>query len=430
MGTIGMGQFLGLGAGRSCGRSCPSGLMAQMLLQGIMQMMMQLMMQTLSQSMAGGCFSPGTNPAFGSCGGSPFDSYGGSPLDGCRPATSQHGFNPCRDFLGGGCSQNHANSGTAPGLPGPERLPGSSPISGAYATQTVGGRASMKEGVLQLKDPRTGEVLGNYQFRNGGHGRGAIPYGEYEVSNGRRRSDVSSMAVGGYGYSFDLTQKGQASGCADDPRYRDQRELLRIHPDGGSAGTMGCIGIVGGPEVQRDFFTKAKALQDKYGGKFSLSFQEATSENQGAASPDQQAAASEIGQWARQLPAPLRQHAGSFALHGEKYGVDPRFLAAISMLETGNGTSRAFRNKNNAMGVSNSRGPIAFASVDASIERMARVLSRPDGPYAGRHTINQIASVYCPVGAGNDVNGTNHHWPRMVSRFYASLGGDPGAAVM
>lgn len=136
------------------------------------------------------------------------------------------------------------------------------------------------------------------------------------------------------------------------------------------------------------------------------------------------------GDWAARLPGPLQRHAGAFQHYGSKYGVDPKFLAAISMLETGQGTSKAFRYKNNAMGVSNRSGPIAFGSVDASIERMARVLAKKDGPYAGRKTIGQIASVYCPVGAGNDVNGTNHHWPSMVSKFYTRLGGNPRSAVM
>jgi mannosyl-glycoprotein endo-beta-N-acetylglucosaminidase len=135
------------------------------------------------------------------------------------------------------------------------------------------------------------------------------------------------------------------------------------------------------------------------------------------------------GNWGGRLPGPLQQHSGAFEHYGQKYGVDPKFLAAISMLETGSGTSSAFRNKNNAMGVSNSSGPIAFGSVDQSIERMARVLAKRDGPYAGRQTIGQIAGVYCPVGAGNDVNGTNHHWPSMVSKFYSQLGGNPSAAV-
>ena len=135
------------------------------------------------------------------------------------------------------------------------------------------------------------------------------------------------------------------------------------------------------------------------------------------------------GQLAGRLPGPLQRHAGAFEHYGKKYGVDPKFLAAISMLETGKGTSKAFRYKNNAMGVSNRSGPIAFGSVDQSIERMARVLAKKDGPYAGKRTIGQIAGVYCPVGAGNDVNGTNHHWPRMVSKFYTQLGGNPSVAV-
>jgi hypothetical protein len=137
----------------------------------------------------------------------------------------------------------------------------------------------------------------------------------------------------------------------------------------------------------------------------------------------------EVGRLASNLPPALGQHAGSFSKWGAKYGVDPKFLAAVSMLETGKGTAKAFRNKNNAMGVSNARGPVSFSSVDASIERVARVLAKPNGPYAGKDTIGQIASVYCSAGAGNDDNGTHHHWLRMVSRFYAGLGGNPDLTV-
>lgn len=135
-------------------------------------------------------------------------------------------------------------------------------------------------------------------------------------------------------------------------------------------------------------------------------------------------------QWSAGLPAPLQRYSAVFEKYGEKHGVDPRFLGAISMLETNHGKSSAFRNKNNAMGVSNRSGPVRFSSVEQSIERMARVLASPSGPYAGKRTIGEIAGVYCPVGAGNDVNGTNHHWPRLVSKFYQQLGGDPQSAVM
>jgi GH24 family phage-related lysozyme (muramidase) len=252
-------------------------MMSQMMMQAMMQMMLGLLSQCFSQC-SGGAFSPQMSPAFGGCGpmGGSGNFGGGAGM--CQP------FNPCQNFLGGGGGGHYGGDRHIGGQDGGNSnssVPhvggfqgGTSPTSGAYGVQTIGGRSSMKEGVIELKDPETGEVLGSYQFRNGGHGRGSIPYGDYEVSRGRRRSDKSSMQVGGYGYSFDLTQKGKQEGCADDSRFAAQRELLRIHPDGGSAGTEGCMGIVGDASVQRDFYTKAKALQDKYGGKFSLSFQE------------------------------------------------------------------------------------------------------------------------------------------------------------
>lgn len=99
------------------------------------------------------------------------------------------------------------------------------------------------------------------------------------------------------------------------------------------------------------------------------------------------------------------------------------------MLETGKGTSSAFRNKNNAMGVSNSRGPVRFNNPAESIYKMAQTLSRKNGPYGRANTIAQIGRIYAPPGAGNDVNGTNGTWPSGVSKYYQMLGGNPGAAV-
>lgn len=130
------------------------------------------------------------------------------------------------------------------------------------------------------------------------------------------------------------------------------------------------------------------------------------------------------------LPAPLQGLADKFQQAGQKYNVDPKFLAAISMMETGKGTSSAFRNKNNAMGVSNSKGPIRFNDPAESIERMAKGLANPKGYYRKATTINQIGRIYAPPGAGNDPNGTNGHWPAGVSKFYQQLGGNPGAQVV
>ena len=135
------------------------------------------------------------------------------------------------------------------------------------------------------------------------------------------------------------------------------------------------------------------------------------------------------GETSMNIPATLAPHRKTFVEEGLKHSIDPRFLAAISMLETANGTSSAFRNKNNAMGVSNSKGPISFESVNGSIARMARVLASPNGPYRNAHTIAEIAAVYAPPGAGNDPNGTNGYWATGVSKFYKQLGGNPAARI-
>lgn len=133
--------------------------------------------------------------------------------------------------------------------------------------------------------------------------------------------------------------------------------------------------------------------------------------------------------WAAKLPPALRNLAPHFQAAGQRFNVDPKFLAAISMLETGKGTSNAFRNKNNAMGVSNSRGPISFGHPAESIYKMAETLSRRNGPYGRASTIAQIGRIYAPPGAGNDPNGTNGYWPSGVSKYFQMLGGNPFAAV-
>jgi hypothetical protein len=125
------------------------------------------------------------------------------------------------------------------------------------------------------------------------------------------------------------------------------------------------------------------------------------------------------------IPAPLKPLAAVFEAEGRKHGIDPRFLAAISMHETGNGTSSAYRNKRNAMGVSDSKGPIAFDDPAASIARMARVLSSEKGPYRNAKTLAEIGRIYAPPGAGNDPRGLNSHWTAGVSKYLRQLGGDP-----
>ena len=101
-------------------------------------------------------------------------------------------------------------------------------------------------------------------------------------------------------------------------------------------------------------------------------------------------------------------------------GLDPKLLMAIAMHETGRGTSSAFRNKKNAMGVSDAKGPRSFESVEDSIYFMARQLKK-NYLDKGLRTVAQIGAKYAPIGAGNDPRGLNKHWVDGVSRYLNEL---------
>lgn len=133
--------------------------------------------------------------------------------------------------------------------------------------------------------------------------------------------------------------------------------------------------------------------------------------------------------WTEKLPKGLQPHAQAFIDAGKKHGVDPRFLAAISSQETGGGTSKAFKNKNNAMGIMKGKKLRTFDSVADSINSQARSLTREGGYYSGKDTISKIGGTYAPIGAANDPGGLNRHWVPNITKFYESLGGDASAPV-
>lgn len=118
------------------------------------------------------------------------------------------------------------------------------------------------------------------------------------------------------------------------------------------------------------------------------------------------------------LPKALQPYANAFVESGDKYGIDPSFLASIAMHETGNGTSSAFRNKKNAMGVSpNGGGPRSFNSIAESIDYMARQL-RKNYLDKGLASIDAIGRKYAPIGASNDTNNSNSYWASGVTKNY------------
>ena len=128
----------------------------------------------------------------------------------------------------------------------------------------------------------------------------------------------------------------------------------------------------------------------------------------------------------RVLGGALRGQGQAFIDAGQRYGVNPRLLAAIAMHETGNGTSRFARQLNNVGGIMDpkhnwQRGK-RFASLDEGIQYMARNL-RKNYLDKGLRTLEQIQRKYAPVGARNDPRSLNRHWVSGVSKYLKQLGG-------
>ncbi len=112
----------------------------------------------------------------------------------------------------------------------------------------------------------TGRVTVNgntYDFRSGGFGKGNLPRGTYAITTHMNSRNDPSMSVGGVGYSFAMSNKY-------DSRVGATRTLLRIHPDGGTAGTLGCMGIVGNAATQRQFRADMQAEIARHGGSYNL----------------------------------------------------------------------------------------------------------------------------------------------------------------
>lgn len=122
------------------------------------------------------------------------------------------------------------------------------------------------------------------------------------------------------------------------------------------------------------------------------------------------------------LGGALKNSGDVFASVGKKYGIDPALLAAIAVHETGNGTSKAIKNKNNVGGMMGKSGLMTFSSLEEGIDKMASNLKRNYFD-KGLTTIEQIQKKYAPNGAANDPTGLNQHWVGGVSKYYRMFGG-------
>ena len=180
--------------------------------------------------------------------------------------------------------------------------------------------SAMKRGTLQLVSPG-GEVIGTYQFNNGGGGRGYLPSGTYTVTAKEplAEDDVAGMTVDGIGYKYRV-HTASGSEQIPDSRYTTPRTGILIHPDGGYPGTNGCIGIIGDGSVQTDFMQKLDSLMQQNGGKYTFQFDIAPSTTQSTADvkqPEEQPTKTNISPvvrnvrkqtgWGRPIPSQQQQ---------------------------------------------------------------------------------------------------------------------------
>jgi len=108
---------------------------------------------------------------------------------------------------------------------------------------------------------------------------------------------------------------------------------------------------------------------------------------------------------------------------GNKYGIDPRFLASIAGMETSFGTAGRGRNTNPmAYG---GGGHADWGSPAGSIEAAARGLAGSLYRGAGKTTVGAIGARWAPAGASKDLRGTNSQWGAGVSQFLTEMGGNP-----
>lgn len=93
---------------------------------------------------------------------------------------------------------------------------------------------------------------------------------------------------------------------------------------------------------------------------------------------------------------------------------------AISRWETGNYTSKAFKEKNNVGGMMCNSGLINYNSLDEGIEKF--LINLKNNYFdIGLDTIEKIQKKYCPVGAVNDPAGLNQYWLGGVTNLYNEL---------
>ena len=112
-------------------------------------------------------------------------------------------------------------------------------------------------------------------------------------------------------------------------------------------------------------------------------------------------------------------------------GIDPALLAGIMAQETGRGRNVSGNNPGGIMDSANGwKTKKQFGSLNEGIDGTAKIVAKNYAKAGG--DIGKLASIYAPVGAGNDPGGLNRHWPGNVTKFRSEMavGGNGGAGAI
>ena len=161
-------------------------------------------------------------------------------------------------------------------LDGGSRTTGANTTSGATTRGGVDGTARLTN-QPRGKGMTTGTITVNgntYQFNSGGRTKFSTPQGTYRVTAHMNSRSDRGFVRDGVGFSFRMEDpRRPGSDRFYDSRAGRDRTALRIHPDGGAAGTSGCIGIVGNAATLRQFRADMNAELRRNGGSYTLRVQ-------------------------------------------------------------------------------------------------------------------------------------------------------------
>jgi uncharacterized protein (TIGR02594 family) len=116
---------------------------------------------------------------------------------------------------------------------------------------------------------------------------------------------------------------------------------------------------------------------------------------------------------------PLEGQADKVVAEAMRRGVPPELVAGIMAHETGKGTSRMLRERNNPAGLMDPKTGMStgqkFGTIEEGIAAAAKTIAK--NYERGGRSIGGMANIYAPQGAANDPGGLNRGWAAGVRKY-------------